>query len=210
MELATPVLAHQVPQIKKHALNSSCSKTIHLRQSIQFSSFQSLSHVRLFATPWTVARQASLSITNSWSLLRLMSIELVIPSNHLILCCPPIHFHLNFRSDFGNGRYTSLGLRCWIQLIDGGFLEHWIEMDCDIECKFKEGKSAVNDQLWTSVMGVRGGNGSKPPRHYWSLSHFCAPSGPGECLDHPYITSPYHRFYNRLGVRPGLLNKGNT
>ena len=124
MELATPVLAHQVPQIKKHALNSSCSKTIHLRQSIQFSSFQSLSHVRLFATPWTVACQASLSITNSWSLLRLMSIELVIPSNHLILCCPPIHFHLNFRSDFGNGRYTSLGLRCWIQLIDGGFLEH--------------------------------------------------------------------------------------
>ena len=41
-----------------------------------------------FVTPWTVARQASLSITNSWSLLRLMSIESVMPSNHLILCCP--------------------------------------------------------------------------------------------------------------------------
>ena len=51
------------------------------------SSIQSLSHVRLFATPWTAARQASLSITNSQSLLRLMSIELVMPSNHLILCC---------------------------------------------------------------------------------------------------------------------------
>ena len=51
-------------------------------------SVQSLSHVRLFATPWTAACQASLSITNSQSLLKLMSIELVMPSNHLILCCP--------------------------------------------------------------------------------------------------------------------------
>ena len=45
-----------------------------------------LSRVQLFVTPWTAARQASLSITNSWSLLRLMSIESVMPSNHLILC----------------------------------------------------------------------------------------------------------------------------
>ena len=48
----------------------------------------SLSRVRLFATAWTAARQASLSITNSQSSLKLMSIELVMPSNHLILCCP--------------------------------------------------------------------------------------------------------------------------
>ena len=54
----------------------------------KFSSVQSLSHVRLFATPWTAAHQASLSITNSWSSLKLMSIELVMPSSHLILCCP--------------------------------------------------------------------------------------------------------------------------
>ena len=46
------------------------------------------SHVRLFATPWTTAHQASLSLTNSRSLLRLMSIKLVMPSKHLILCCP--------------------------------------------------------------------------------------------------------------------------
>ena len=52
------------------------------------SSVQSLSHVWLSATPWTAARQASLSITNSCSLLKLMSIETVIPSNHLILCHP--------------------------------------------------------------------------------------------------------------------------
>ena len=53
-----------------------------------FSSVQSLICVRLFATPWTTARQASLSIPSSWSLLRLMSIRLVMPSNHLILCHP--------------------------------------------------------------------------------------------------------------------------
>ena len=52
------------------------------------SSVQSLSHVWLFATPWTAACQASLSITNSWSILKLMSVESVMPSNHLILCCP--------------------------------------------------------------------------------------------------------------------------
>ena len=56
--------------------------------SVQFSSVQWLSRVRLFATPWTTARQASLSITNSWSSLRLTSIESVIPSSHLI--CPPL------------------------------------------------------------------------------------------------------------------------
>ena len=49
---------------------------------------QALSCVQLFATPWTAARQASLSFTISWNLLRLMSIESVMPSNHLILCCP--------------------------------------------------------------------------------------------------------------------------
>ena len=52
------------------------------------SSVQSLSRVRLFVTPWTSPRQASLSITNSRSLPKLMSVELVMPSNHLILCCP--------------------------------------------------------------------------------------------------------------------------
>ena len=54
--------------------------------SVQFSSVQSLSCVRLFVTPWIAARQASLSITNSRSSLRLMSIESVMPSSHLILC----------------------------------------------------------------------------------------------------------------------------
>ena len=56
--------------------------------SVQFRSVQSLSRVRLFVTPWTAARQVSLSITNSQSPLNPMSIELVMPSNHPILCRP--------------------------------------------------------------------------------------------------------------------------
>ena len=60
----------------------------HSAPEFHLSSVQSLSHVRLFVTPWITACQASLSITNSRSLLKLMSIELVMPSNHLILCHP--------------------------------------------------------------------------------------------------------------------------
>ena len=72
-----------------------------LRESVWkvcFSSVQSLSCVQLFATPWTAAKQASLSITNSLSLLKLMSIESVMPSNHLILCCPLLLLPSIFRS----------------------------------------------------------------------------------------------------------------
>ena len=57
-------------------------------RSVQFPAVRSLSCVQLFAAPWTAAHQASLSITNSWSLLTLMSTESVMPSNHLILCHP--------------------------------------------------------------------------------------------------------------------------
>ena len=59
-----------------------------LHLMLQFSSVQSLSCVRLFATPWTATHQASLSITSSQSLFKLMSFQLVMPSNHLILCRP--------------------------------------------------------------------------------------------------------------------------
>ena len=63
-----------------------------------YQSVQSLSHARLFVTPWTVARQASLSITNSWSPPKPMSIESVMPSNHLIFCHPLVCLHSIFPS----------------------------------------------------------------------------------------------------------------
>ena len=77
-----------------------------------FSSFQPLSHVRLFATQWTAARQASLSITNSWSPPKPMSIVPVMPSNHLILCCP-------LQEDPG-GRKTASGCFLISQLFASG------------------------------------------------------------------------------------------
>ena len=69
-------------------MHSTKKLTQSLKQVYQFSSVQSLSHVQLFATPWTAAHQGSLSITNSRNLLKLTPIESVMPSNHLILCRP--------------------------------------------------------------------------------------------------------------------------
>ena len=111
------------------------------------SSVQSLSRVRLFATPWITAHQASLSITNSWSLLRLMAIESVMPSNHLTLCCalllPPavfpsirvfsnesvfcirwqkywnFSFSISLSNEYSGLRYP-LGLTGWISLQSKG------------------------------------------------------------------------------------------
>ena len=71
------------PQENPHQLSSNIINY----KFLQFSSVQSFSCVQIFATPWTTACQASLSITNSCSLLKLMPIELVMPSNHVILCC---------------------------------------------------------------------------------------------------------------------------
>ena len=62
-------------------------KLLAFLKNLEFSLVQSLSHVQLFETPWTTVHVASLSITNSWSLLKFTSIESVLPSNHLILCC---------------------------------------------------------------------------------------------------------------------------
>ena len=91
MDLASLVLAlpaMQETQVWSLCQKDSLEKEMATLSSIQFSSVQSLSHVRLFATPWIAARQASLSITNSWSSLRLTSIESMMPSSHHILCRP--------------------------------------------------------------------------------------------------------------------------
>ena len=81
-----PRLSHYIGFISVYFLDIKCPKIFSPR--LVFSSVQSLSRVQLFANPWTAARQASLSITNSWSLPKPMSIESEMPSNHLILCRP--------------------------------------------------------------------------------------------------------------------------
>ena len=85
--------------------------------SLCISSVQSLSRVRLSATPWTATRQASLSITNSWSLLNLMSIELVMPSNHLILFRPLLLLPSIFPSIRVFSNESVLSIR-WPKFID--------------------------------------------------------------------------------------------
>ena len=83
----------ELKYIKKNS-NKTCIRTpnkegmVKCREECSSASVQLLSHVWLFVTPWTAAGQASLSITNSGSLLKLLSIELVMPPNHLILCLP--------------------------------------------------------------------------------------------------------------------------
>ena len=75
-------------KLTKYCKSTICQLKKKSKNKIQFSSVQLLSRVRLFATPWTAAHEASLSITNSWSLPKLMSIESVMPSSHLIPCHP--------------------------------------------------------------------------------------------------------------------------
>ena len=85
-------------------------------QSVQLSSVHSLSSVQLFSTPWTAAHKASLSIINSWSLLKLMSIESVMPSNHLILCYPLLLLPSIFPSIKVFSNESALHIRwpkCW-------------------------------------------------------------------------------------------------
>ena len=79
---------HFTSQIRNHWCLYKMSQNQGAPRESQFSSVQSLSRVQLFATPWSAAYQASLSITNSRSSLRLMSIKSVMPSSHLILCRP--------------------------------------------------------------------------------------------------------------------------
>ena len=91
---------NSVKKERKSALTG-CMRYLYkwiIRRNCQFSSVQSHSHVQLFVNPWTAARQASLSITNSWRPPKPMCIELVMPSNHLILCRPLLLFPSIFPS----------------------------------------------------------------------------------------------------------------
>ena len=87
-----------IPQLALLINASSFISRRHFRPFFQFSSVQLLSHVQLFTTSWTAAHQASLSITSSQSLHRLVSIESLMPSNYLILCCPLLLSIVHLRS----------------------------------------------------------------------------------------------------------------
>ena len=97
-----------------HVHNHMNLKLTPIKQNTVYSSqFSSLSHVWLFTILWTAACQASLSITNSWSLLKLMSIESVVPSNHLILCHPLLLPPSIFPSIMVFSNESALRIRLW-------------------------------------------------------------------------------------------------
>jgi len=103
------------------------------RTPLQFSSVQSLSHVWLFATPWITARQASLSIPNYKSLLKLMSIKLVMPSNRLILCFPSSPaFNLSQHQGLFQGvsslHQVAKVLECRLQHQSFQWLQYWFPL----------------------------------------------------------------------------------
>ena len=123
------------------------------------TSVQSLSHVQRFVTPWTAAHQASLSITNSWSLLKLISIELVMPSNHLILCYPllPLPIFPSIRA-FSNESVLHIGWpKCWSFSFSISPSHKYSAL---ISCKID----------WLDLFGVQGTLKSLLCHHSWKAS----------------------------------------
>ena len=116
----------------------------------QFSSVQSLGRVRLFVTPWTASHQASLSITNSWSLPKPVSIELVMPSNHLILRCPLLLLPSIFPSTRVFPNESVLCIR-WLKYWSFSFSSRILEW---VAYPFSRGSSWPRNLTGVSYIGV--------------------------------------------------------
>ena len=148
---------------------------------LNISSVQSLSRVWLFATPWTAAHQASLSITNSWSSPKPMSIELVMPSNHLILCRPL----LLLPSIFPNIRVLSNESALRIR-----WPKYW-SFSVNISPS-KEHSGLISFKMdWLDLLAVQGTLKSLLQQHsskasiLWCSAFFIVQ------LSHPYMTTDY-------------------
>ena len=140
---------------------------------------QALSHVRFFATPWTVACQASLSIPNSWSLLKLMSIESVMPSNHLILC----RSLLLLPSIFPSIRVFSNESVFCIR-----WPEYW-SFSCNIS-PLNEYSGLISFRMdWLDLFAVQGTLKSLLQRHSSKASIFLHSAFFIVQLSHPYVTT---------------------
>ena len=145
----------------------------------QFSSVQSLSHVQLFVTPRTAAHQASLSITNSRSPPKLMSIESVMPSNHLILCCPLLCLPSIFPSNRVFSNESALLIR---------WPKYW---------SFSFSISPANEHPglisfrmdWLDLLAVQGTLKSLLQHHSWKASILWCSAFFTVQLSHPYMTT---------------------
>ena len=151
--------------------------TFHIKFLI--SPVQSLSCVQLFVTPWTVARQASLSITNSWSLLKLMSIELVIPSNHLILCHPLLFLPSIFPSIGVFSNESALCIR---------WPKYW-SFSFNITPS-NEHPGLISSRMdWLDLLAVQGTLKSLLQHHSWKASILGHSAFFIVQLSHPYMTT---------------------
>ena len=149
----------------------------HIELSVQSSSVQSLSHIRHFATPWSAALQASLPIASSQSLFQLVSIESVMPSSHLIFCCPLLLLPSNFPSNRVISNESALRIR---------WPKYW-----SFSIRFsKEYSGLISFRVdWLDLLAVPGTLKSLLQHHsskasvLWCSSFFIAQ------LSHPYMTS---------------------
>ena len=146
---------------------------------VQFSSVQSLSCVRLFATPWTAAHQASLSITNSRSLLKLMSIESVMPSNHLILCHPLL---------FPPSVFPSIRVFSNESVLPIRWPKYW-SFSFSISPS-NEYSGLISFRMdWLDLLAVQGTLKSLLQHHSSKASIFCCSAFFTVQLSHPYMTT---------------------
>ena len=144
-----------------------------------FSSVQSFTHVRLSATPWTIAHQASLSITNSWSLPKPMSIDSVMPSNHLILCHPLLLLPSIFPSIRVFLNESALHIR-WPKYQNFSFS---ISPSSEYSglISFRMG--------WLDLLAVQETLKSLPKHHSWKASILRQSAFLTVQLSHPYMTT---------------------
>ena len=142
------------------------------------NSVQLLSRVWLFETPWTATLQASLSITNSWSLLKLMSIKSAMPSNHLILCCPLLLLPSIFPSNGVFSNESALRIR-WPKYWSFSFsISH-----------SKEHPGLIFRMDWLYLLAVQGTLKSLLQHHSSKASIFQCSAFFTVQLSHPYMTT---------------------
>ena len=168
----------------KRLLTDPCQFSGHLKLThhckwTQFSSVQSLSRVRLFATPWIAAHQASLSITISRSSLRLTSIESVMPSSHLILCRPLLLLPPNPPSIRGFSNESTLHMR---------WPKYWSFSFSIIPSKEIPGLISFRMD-WLDLLAVQGILKSLLQHHSSKASIFWRPAFFTVQLSHPYMTT---------------------
>ena len=172
----------EVGKGKIRSLRLAETTTIYTVDKQQFSSVQSLSRVWLLATPWIAARQASLSITNSWSSLKLTFIKSVMPSRHLILCRPLFLLHPIPPSIRVFSNESTLRMR---------WPKYW-SFSFSISSSNEHPGLISFTMDWLDLFAVQGTLKSLLQHHRWKASIFQRSAFFTVHLSHPYMTMTYY------------------